>query len=426
MGQQPARLNALKPEPGHRTPLTYRALAFTAAVPAFLYTVLRAVRDGGGTYLRQRYAHGLPTDLKGRICIHCCSVGEVRAILPLARELQESGQDLFVSVGTPTGRRMACALLPRVPCVHFPLDHASVVRRWLKRLHPKAVLIVETELWPNFFHAAHRLGIPMALVNARLSKRTQNPPLPLRPALRRATRQLHCVLARSEKDAERFTALGAPSDRTENLGNIKYAASIDGIPDDAPIQPPYILAVSTHKDEEKLIARLWKTLNSRSKLLVLMPRYPDRAPEILKHLEALGLRAGLHSRDRQPRPDDQVYLADTLGEALWWMRHAAFVFVGGSLVPRGGHNVMEPAMLGKACVVGPHTDHFEAEVRALLACDGLRQVQDVDELGRVFSQWLDHPQEARQTGMRARAQGRDHSQLIKRYIEALRRYSVLD
>ncbi|MDE0153092.1 MAG: hypothetical protein OXN23_04395 [Gammaproteobacteria bacterium] len=416
----------MKPELENRAPLTYRALAFTAAIPAFLYTASRSLRDGGRRYLRQRYASGLPTDLKDRICLHCCSVGEVRAALPLARELLGNGHNLFISVGTPTGRHMARTLLPEIPCIYFPLDHVSVVSRWLKRLNPKTILIVETELWPNFFHAARRLDIPMALVNARLSQRTQNPPFLLRPALRQAAQQLHCILTRSEKDAERFAALGAPPDRIENLGNIKYAAAIDDIPDDAPIQRPYVLAVSTHKDEEKLIAKLWKTLDPRGKLLVLMPRYPDRAPEILKHLEALGLRAGLHSRDHQPRPDDQTYLADTLGEALWWMRHAAFVFVGGSLIPRGGHNVMEPAMLGKACVVGPHTDNFEAEVRALLDCDGLRQVKDAKELSQTFSQWLEHPDEAKRIGMRAQIHVRDRNQLVKRYVETLRRYSVIN
>lgn len=416
----------MKPELESRVPLTYRALAFAAAIPAFLYTASRALRDGGRRYLRQRYASGLPADLGDRICLHCCSVGEVRAALPLARELLENGHDLFISVGTPTGRRMACTLLPETPCVYFPLDHVSVVRRWLKRLNPKTILIVETELWPNFFHAAHRLDIPMALVNARLSQRTQNPPFPLRPALRQAAQQLRCILTRSEKDAERFAALGAPPDRIENLGNIKYAAAIDGIPDDAPIQRPYILAVSTHKDEEKLIAKLWKTLDPQGKLLVLMPRYPDRAPEILKHLEALDLRTGLHSRDHQPSPDDQAYLADTLGEALWWMRHAAFVFVGGSLVPRGGHNVMEPAMLGKACVVGPHTEHFETEVQTLRDDGGLRQVKNTAELGKVFLRWLEHPNEAEHIGTQAQLHVHGRNQLIKRYVKTLRRYAVLN
>ena len=416
----------MKPTREGRTPLTYRALVFTATLPAFLYTVLRALRDGGKRYLFQRYAYSLPTNLENRICLHCCSVGEVRAALPLARELLEGGQALFVSVGTPTGRRMARTLLAELPCVYFPLDHVPVVRRWLKRLRPKAILIMETELWPNFFDRARRMGIPLALVNARLSRRTEHPPVPLRPALRRAIQQLHCILARSEKDADRFAALGAPANRIENLGNIKYATIVENVPDAAPIPCPYVLAASTHGDEEKSIADLWQTLDAKNHLLVLMPRYPNRAPEVLKHLDPLGLQVGLHSRDQQPRPDDQVYLVDTLGEAPWWMRHAAFVFVGGSLIARGGHNVLEPAALGKACVVGPHTEHFETEVQALLNDGGLQQVADTQELGRVFSLWLERPDEAKRIGMRAQTHVRGRNQLVKHYAEALCRYSVLN
>ena len=419
-------MNILKPEPESRAPLTYRALVFTAAIPAFLYTALRALRDGGRRYLRQRYAYGLPTGLKGRVCLHCCSVGEVRAALPLARKLLENGQPLFISVGTPTGRRMARTLLADIPCIYFPLDHVSVVRRWLKRLHPEAMLIMETELWPNFFSIACRMGIPMALINARLSRRTENSPVPLRPALRQAAQQLRCILARSEKDAARFAALGAPTDKIENLGNIKYATVAEDVPDTAPIQCPYVLAASTHGDEERLIAQLWQTFDSKGHLLVLMPRYPDRAPEIVKILESMNLKVGLHSRDKRPRPDDQVYLADTLGEALWWMRHASFVFIGGSLVERGGHNVLEPATLGKACVVGPHTEHFEAEVRALQDDGGLRQVEDLGELGQIFSRWLEHPDEAERIGVRAQIHVRDRNQLVERYVETLRHYSVLN
>lgn len=419
-------MNILKPEPENRAPLTYRALALTAAIPAFLYTVSRSLRDGGRHYLHQRYAGGLPPDLKGRVCLHCCSVGEVRAALPLARELLENGQALFISVGTPTGRRMARTLLPEIPCTYFPLDHVSVVRRWLKRLHPEAILIMETELWPNFFSAARRMGIPLALVNARLSRRTENPPVPLRSSLRQAAQQLHCILARSDQDAKRFAALGAPADKIENLGNIKYAAMAEDVPETAPVQRPYVLAASTHGDEERLIAQAWQTLDSKNHLLVLMPRYPDRAPEIVKVLESMNLKVGLHSRDKQPRPDDQVYLADTLGEAPWWMQHASFVFVGGSLVERGGHNVLEPATLGKACVVGPYTEHFETEVQALRDDGGLRQVGDAGELGQIFSRWLEHPDEAEHIGTQAQLHVRDRNQLIKRYVETLRHYAVLN
>lgn len=415
----------MKPEPETRVPPTYRALVLTAALPAFLYTALRALRDGGKRYLLQRYARGLPTGLGGRVWLHCCSVGEVRAALPLARELQADGQALCISVGTPTGRRMARTLLAEFPCVYFPLDHASVVRRWLKRLRPKALLILETELWPNFFSAARRMKIPVALINARLSRRTENPPVPLRAALRQTARLPHCILARSEKDAERFAALGAPDEKIENLGNIKYAILTEEVSDAAPIRRPYVLAASTHGDEERIIAESWRRLDAKDHLLILLPRYPERAPEILKTLGPAGLKTGLHSRDGQPGPDDQVYLVDTLGEAPWWMRHAAFVFVGGSLIERGGHNVLEPAALGRACVVGPHTEHFETEVQALRDDGGLRQVANAEELGQVFSQWLEHPGDAEKIGMRAQAHVRDRGQLVKRYVEALRRHSVI-
>ena len=401
-------------------------LGLTAALPAFLYTLVRALRDGGTRYLCQRYACSLPENLQDRICLHCCSVGEVRAALPLAQKLIDDGRALLISVSTPTGQRMASALLPDLPRVYFPLDHVQIVRRWLKRLRPKALLIVETELWPNFFAAAYRMEIPLALVNARLSRRTENPPALLRPALRQAIQQLHCVLARSEKDAARFSAMGAPADRVENLGNMKYAETVEDIPGTAPIHLPYVLAVSTHENEEEQLARLWQAIDTQGQLLVLMPRYPDRAPKIMRHLEALDLQVGLHSRDSQPRPDDQIYLADSLGEALWWMRHATFVFVGGSLVKRGGHNVLEPARLGRACVVGPHTDHFEAEVMDLLASHGLRQVKNIRELAQIFSEWIKHPRQAEKTGLRAQAHMHDRNQVINRYIETLRRYSVLE
>ena len=416
----------MNPRPPRHAPLAYRTLTLAAALPAFLHAVLRSLRDGGRDYLLQRYARALPRGLEDRICLHCCSVGEVRAVLPLARELQNSGHQLLLSVSTPTGHRLARGLLAELPCVYFPLDHVWTTRRWLKRMRPKAILIVETELWPNFFAAAQRREIPMALVNARLSRRTSSPPALLRLALRQAASRLQCILARSEQDAERFAALGAPPERIECLGNIKYAAATEEIPNTPPVPPPYVLAVSTHKDEEEQIARVWRTLDTGEQRLVFLPRYPDQAPEILKQLQALGLQVGLHSRDRQPRPGDELYLADTLGEALWWMRHATFVFVGGSLVPRGGHNVMEPAMLGKACAVGPHTEHFETETRDLLDCGGLVQAQNADELGQVFARWLREPEKAERIGAQGRAHVRDRNQLIHLYAAALRRYGVLD
>ena len=352
-------------------------------------------------------------------------MGEVRAAVPLAQQLQADGQELLLSVTTPTGRRMANALLAEVPCVYFPLDHGFVVRRWLRRLQPRALVLMETELWPNFFAAAHAADIPLALANARLSPRTEAAPVWLRPALRQAAQRLHCVLARGREDADRFAAFGVPSERIRSLGNIKYAIEPAAMPDEAPIPRPYVLAVSTHADEEEQLAAVWGRLDAGEHLLAILPRYPHRAASLLKSLNAPDRRIGLHSRDRQPRREDRIYLVDTLAEALWWMRHAAFVFVGGSLIPRGSHNVLEPATLGKACAVGPHTQNFRTEVQELKNDGGLQQVQSAAELESLFSLWLAHPEQAAQVGACAQAHVRQRQRIAREYVEALHHYAAL-
>ena len=407
-------------------PFAYRALAALAALPALAYTLARALRDGGGAYLRQRYALGLPADLAGRVCLHCSSVGEVRAALPLARLLQRDGRRLLLSVATPTGRRVARGLLPEVPRVYFPLDHRTVARRWLARLAPRAVLVFETELWPHFYAAAAARGAPLALVNARLSARTARPPRPLRRAFRQAARTARCILARGEADAARFRELGAAADRVAAVGNLKYAAPADADDEGPPLPVPYALAASTHADEERRLAALWRALpDRRGHLLAIMPRHPERAARLAAALRRAGFRVRRHSRDGRPAADTELYLADTLGELPRWLRHASFAFLGGSLVPRGGHNVLEPAALGRACAVGPHTGNFADEVAALRACGGLAQARDEAELAGVFARWLAEPAAAAATGARARAHVRAHADMAERYAAELRRRGAL-
>ncbi len=407
-------------------PLAYRALTLLAAPAALAYTLARALRDGGALYLRQRYALGLPAELAGRVCLHCSSVGEVRAALPLAQRLERDGLRLLLSVATPTGRRVARALLPEVPRAYFPLDHRTVARRWLARLAPRAVLVFETELWPHFYAAAEARGAPPALVNARLSARTARPPRLLRGAFRQAARRARCILARSAADAARFRELGADPERVAALGNLKYAAPAAGPDAGPPLPGPYALAASTHADEERQLAELWRGLpDRRGHLLAIMPRHPERAARLEAALRRAGFRVRRHSRDGRPAPDTELYLADTLGELPRWLRHASFAFLGGSLTPRGGHNVLEPALEGCACAVGPHTFNFADEVAALRACGGLEQAADAAELAGVFARWLADPAAAAAAAARAREHVRARADIAERYLAELRRYGAL-
>ena len=403
----------------------YRAVTTVAAIPAATYTLMRSSRDGGWLYLRQRYAHGLPATLREYIGIHCCSVGEVNAAAPLVQELRTLGHSIFLSVTTPTGHRIAQRLLPDIPCVYFPLDHVATVQTWLRRLQPKALLIMETELWPNFFDAAQRLEIPLALINARLTKRSNRAPFFLRRAFRHALTQVHCILTRSEEDREKFLARGAEPERVECLGNIKYATRTQPVNATRPIPQPYVLAASTHENEEEQLARLWQALDAKGHLLVLLPRHPERAEDILARLQALGLNTSQHTKAQAPRSDDALYVVDTLGEARWWMQHAAFVFLGGSLIPHGGHNLLEPAALGKACVIGPHIENFAQEAQDLLAAGGLRQVEEAQALGAVFHEWLQQPGNTVRVGAAAAAHVATHQQVVQNYVAALRHYGVL-
>ena len=404
-------------------PWTYRFLVLIAALPVALYTAQHAVRDGGWQYWWQRYAWRLPKGLKGGLSLHCSSVGEVSAALPLAQQLLQEGHPLFLSVTTPTGRRMARRLLPEVRCVYFPIDHPSVVRRWLRVLAPSAVLIMETELWPNFFTEAHDRDIALALINARLSKRTVEPPRLLRSALGRAVAQLRCILAQSASDIKRFTALGARAEYLEEVGNIKYAAPRHRMPSTAPLVQSYVLAASTHEDEEEQILKMWQTIEPHDHQLVFLPRHPRRARALYKRLKQVDPRVEQYFGNVDSTAPIQI--VGSLGEAQWWICHASFVFLGGSLIPCGGHNVLEVAALGRACVVGPHTEHCAAEVEALVRAGGLRQVTDAQELACVLATWLAQPEQAQHIGALAGTHMREQTDIIQCYIDALHRHAVL-
>ena len=408
----------------------YQCLTAIVALPSFLANCRRSLKYRDKNFLLQRYAYNLPSDLKGRICLQCTGAGEIRAAVALVNQLKLKGYSVFISVQHPTEWDIANKNLPQVPCVYFPVELGFVVQRWLRKLAPTAVLIVEGELWPNFINVADNSDppIPLALLNARLSRHITNPPKPARKTIAQVIRQMRCIIARDEGDANRFVSLGAEANCVKVLSNLKYAAvRIDvSLPRPTDTSISYALAISTRKGEEELILKAWLAQPTKNHLLVFMPRSPSRIPGLLKMLSPSGLNIGLHSRDRTPTQDMDIYLVDTLGEALPWLQHAEFVFVGGSLVPKyGGQNILEPVALGRACVVGAYTENFRSEVNALLDVGGLVQVADVESLRTTFSKWLSTPEEARLVGERGYHHVRTHQDVAERYIELLHKYKVV-
>lgn len=348
------------------------------------------------------------------IWVHAVSVGEVRAALPLIAALLRRHRDrsLYLTTTTPTGSaQVRDALEGEVGHSYLPYDLPWAVARFLDRVRPAVLLLMETELWPNLLRACRRRGIPVVLVNARLSRRSAR----RYARLGRWCRTLLApvwVAAQSTQDARRLLRLGVRPGHIRVTGNIKLdQAPADTIWTEATdlrklwgAERPVLVAASTHPGEEHLVLDAFQGLRAvrQDLLLLLVPRHPDRFDDVARLVRGSGFGLVRRSALRQPAPGADVVLGDSMGEM--WLYYAAsdVAFVGGSLVPVGGHNVLEPALLGKPVVFGPHMFNFRPARGWLLQAGAAREVQDPANLAEVVRTWLEDPEAARATGTRGR------------------------
>ncbi len=364
-------------------------------------TATVALRDGSVRYLTQRLGRFRAFDTAERpLWIHCASVGETKAALTLVRAwLKRRPGDTFVLT---TNTVTAASLLASQPSAniragvrhcYLPLDYPLFCRRFLDAVKPRCALIMETEIWLNLFRECRDKNIPLLIINARLSQRTLDGARRFQHYYRQSLAVVEKVLARSDKDAAAFVALGVEKNKVKSVGNLKKAGGATG-PLPNLIGRRYVLAASTHEDEELQAAEAWRrastgTDHAANRLLVIAPRHSHRGGEIARQLEKRGFRTQLRSTNTTLKDDTSVYIANTLGELPALIRHAELTFTGGSLVPVGGHNVLEPAQLGTPQVVGPHTQHFDEEVTALKAVGGLFEAADQHALEQVFRDALE-------------------------------------
>lgn len=250
---------------------------------------------------------------------------------PLLEAIRAADPALAITLttSTPTGGQTA-RRIPGLQQLFLPMDRPRPVARFLDAVRPAAGLVVETELWPELFAACRRRGVPLAIVNGRLSHRTLRAPRPVRALYREALAGVTVVLARSEADAAAYRELGAPADRIQVVGNLKFAAGggEGGAPCAIDLGRPYVLAASTHDDEECRLATAWREAGDRLPLLVIAPRHPQRGEALVRSLQQAGVRFAVRSRGEQPDPADPVYLADTFGELEGFMAGAELVFMG--------------------------------------------------------------------------------------------------
>lgn len=403
-----------------RPPLRYRLASLGLALPLAGYTLVRTARDGGAAYLCGRYGYtGTRTDRV--VWVHCASVGEVAAAAPLLRELDDHGiGPLLVSTATPTGQHRARAQVPAGATVaYLPVDRPGPVRRFLDRTRPRVALILETELWPHLFGALEDRGIPIVLINGRLSPRTLDAPAWWRQTAAWCLQRISRVLARSDTDRDRFRQLGVTPDRLEVVGNLKFAAP-GGTPVSA-IEPgaPFVLAASTHDNEELQLARAWASAGSREHLLVIAPRHPERGADIASALSAEGFEVRRRSQGEHAGSPGSIYLADTLGELTGLIAGAEVVIMGGSLIARGGQNVLEPARAGRPIVTGPHMFNFADETDRLEAAGALLRRADASEVIATVAGLLAAPEELQRMGAAGRELMEREADMGERYRRAL-------
>ena len=383
-----------------------------AYLPAFL---VRRRRAGYGQHLGQRLGHlgnGLPPE--PRCWVHAVSVGESAVAVPLVEGIRRRWPELGVVVSTitPTGARIvADRLATRAVHRYFPVDLPGPVERALDAARPRFFIAIETELWPNFLRALAGRRIPAMIANGRISDRSFRRYLRVRWLMRRVLADVAVFAMQSAQDAQRIIALGAPSERVVVTGNLK-SDLLPEASDDADwrqrlgLQPGDRLwiAGSTHRGEETMVLDAFVRAKARCPTLALLlaPRHPERAGEVVELVRARELTAVRWSQLPQEAARGAVTVLDTVGELARLYALAEVVFVGGSLVPVGGHNVLEPAMRGKPVLFGPHISNFREGAELLERSGGGLVVKDGEELARELTRLLEDGDLAARMGEAAR------------------------
>ncbi|MEN8170415.1 MAG: 3-deoxy-D-manno-octulosonic acid transferase [Pseudomonadota bacterium] len=412
------------------TPPPHLALLFYNTLLWLLtpYLLWRFFREGrtyrDNRYAAQRRGHAHKHFTEHPVWFHTASVGEVNALLPLIEALHRQRPELplLLTSNTASSGRLARDKLPAgVEHAYLPMDWRNAVLRFLSQSQPRLGVIMETELWPNLYQLCAEGGTPLIIINGRVSQKTLRAPGWLRKLYRDCLQQTSLVLARSDADRDNFLKLGASTNRCHVTGNIKFAALNSDSPSPIELGRSYILAASSRDDEERLIVEAWQK-TKRNELLVIAPRHPQRLNAILRDLKPFGLNIAVRSRNEQPDATTQLYIADTFGELRGFMAGAKLVFMGGSLVAKGGHNILEPAALGRAVITGPHMENFSDETRTLLEGKGLLQVNSEEELSKAFITLLEDEAECLAQGARARTTLEYHSDMVERYMKILREY----
>ncbi len=378
----------------------YRLLLIALSPLLAAYILGQSIRAKSPRYFRQRLGFGYNQLPENSLWFHCASVGEVITLLPLLKNLHRKNPALkfIITSNTVTGGKIITQQnLDYLFHSYLPFDWVSAIKRFINKTKPASLFIMETEIWPNLFSVCHDNGIAIHMINARLSSKTTTAKPWIKALLKTALSKVSSISARSEEDALSYAQLGADKNIISTAGNLKFTSVLDEqqatAENDFSVEREYVLVASTHENEEAQIYRHWKKLN-RDELLIIAPRHPERAGSIIRQLSCRELAQ--RSKHESISKTTEVFLLDTVGELKNYFARAKLVIMGGSFVPVGGHNILEPARYRRAIITGPYMENFRQELALMKKQEAIMQLASVEALTAALKKLLDE-KESRET-----------------------------
>jgi 3-deoxy-D-manno-octulosonic-acid transferase len=407
----------------------YTVILYLLTPWAVLHLCWRARRQPAYLqHIGERFGFYAGTSWQPVLWIHAVSVGETRAAEPLVKALQRRhpGRSILLTHMTPTGRETARALFgDQVESRYLPYDFPWAIRRFLRRYRPQAGIVMETELWPNLVEACRNVSVPLHLVNARLSERSAKRYKRFRSLAATMLNSLTTIGAQTERDAQRLQELGAA--KVAITGNLKFDREVPAeqlalgskLRERFGEKRPILLAASTREGEEALLLDRLEALKQSGALLLLVPRHPQRFEEVAAMLRSRGLRFARRSEDSVVTSDTQAVLGDSMGEMYAYYAACDVAFIGGSLLPLGGQNLLEACAVGRPVIVGPYTFNFEEATERAIEEGAALRVSGPEEMFRAATELFAHPERARAMGEAGRTFMAAHRGATLRTVELL-------
>ncbi len=407
--------------------IKYNFLLYLISPLLIIKLILNSIyRKSGLNFISSRlglFSYKIDND---SIWIHASSIGETKLAIKVYEKLRlKYNNSLFIiTTTTSSSATLIKTLKGNVKHLYLPMDFYLSMLRFIKSINPKICIILETEIWPNLINICKKNNIPTVIINARLSKKTLNTNKIIKNIYKKSLPLITKILCKSDREKNNYINLGSNVSNTKTIGNLKFCGTENNDIKNNLIERKYVLAASTHPNEEREIITEWLRVREKKLLLVVVPRHPERLGDILSDLPLAMIKIAIRSKNEPIKKDTQIYIADTYGELNSFIQHCEFVFMGGSLVDHGGQNFLEAASYGKTIIVGSYMYNFIDETEEFLKANGMIMIKNSKTLKHVFERLIKSKQRRELFGNNAKKIMESKKDIINDYCKSIQRLIV--